>query len=152
MKIYSLPWGRSKISREVTYKWQGGESDLIDWPQALCIKIAKAYTEEESCFLLGEACFSLPSLPCPCLLSLVSLVPFLYFLCWDGVRLVRAVVWPLCFLIELAACLPAHGLQKQECQLFLAKIGSIPLAVWWIPNTLWWSLSMRIFPCLPYCT
>lgn len=76
MKTYSLPWGRSEISREVTYKWQGGESDLIGWPQALYIKIAKAYTEEESWFLLGEAHFSPPSPLSPCLFTLVSLVPF----------------------------------------------------------------------------
>lgn len=110
MKIYSLPWGRAKISREVTYKWQGGESDLIDWPQALYIKIGKAYTEEESWFLLGEASFSPPSLLCPCFLSLVLLVPFLCFLCWDGVRLVRAVAWPvyiywpLCLFSNLVCC------------------------------------------------
>lgn len=76
MKIYSLPWGESKISREVTYKWQGGESDLIDWPQALYIKIGKAYREEGSRVLLGEALCSPPSFLCPCLSALVSLVPF----------------------------------------------------------------------------
>lgn len=76
MKIYSLPWGESKISREVTYKWQGGESDLIDWPQALYIKIGKAYREEGSRVLLGEALCSSPSFLCPCLSALVSLVPF----------------------------------------------------------------------------
>lgn len=60
MKIYSLPWGRSEISREVTCKWQGEESDLIDWPQALYVKIGKAHREEENWFLLGEAHCPLP--------------------------------------------------------------------------------------------
>lgn len=140
----------------------GRESDLIDWLQALYIEIAKAHTEEESWFLLGEARFSPPSLLCPCLFTLVALVPFLYFLCWDDVKLVRAVVWPvyiywpLSLFSNLACCLSLSQLMAfslaQECQLFLAKIGSIPLAVWWIPNTCWWSSSLGIFPYLPYCT
>lgn len=140
MKIYSLPWGRFEISREATYKWQGGESDLIDWLQALRIKIGKAYREEESWFLLGEALCSPLSFLYPFLFALVSLVPFfvLPMLRWcygrhcEGSRMACAHIlagWFVFSFSLLPVSVSPHGLQLGT-GLLLSKIGSIPVAVW----------------------
>lgn len=135
MQIFSQPWGRSEISREVTYKWQGGESDLIDWPRAWYSEMGKAHRAKESRFPPGDNVLLSPSFCSSLAFHSLLLWAFsvLPRLSWcSGIANVGPVqVWaglPACLFSLLPVSASLCGLQLGiQCWLLLAEIGSPPV-------------------------